>query len=64
MIEWTFLYDEGSKESETPYNTTFFEKIGGVSYSDFKIRKIKPEQFRTRVEEKFTTVIDLLEILK
>lgn len=36
VLEWTFLYDGQSKKDGTPYNTTFFQDIGRVSYEEWK----------------------------
>ena len=39
ILEWTFMYDDTSKREGLPYNTTFFESIWCVSYSQWKKRK-------------------------
>jgi hypothetical protein len=52
IIEWTFLYDEASMRDNTPYNTTFFEAIGGVSYHEWRNGTIAPQELMSRVEGK------------
>ena len=36
VLEWTFMYDKQSILDGTPYNTTFFDVIGGISYENWR----------------------------
>lgn len=63
VLEWTFLYDEQSKKDGTPYNTTFFQDIGGISYEEWKQGNTDPRALVERVSRKFSEYIaDLTDI--
>ncbi len=55
IIEWTFLYDAESMEDELPYNTSIFEKIGGVSYASWKSKDITVQKLTDIVIGKIDT---------
>lgn len=62
-MEWTFKYDSSSRTDGTPYNTTYFETIGGISYAQWKGAEITNDRLMARVAEKFDSWIHtLLEI--
>lgn len=61
ILEWTFKYDQESRIDGIPYNTTFFESIGRVSYAQWKNAEITNTELVTRVEEKFTSWLQALE---
>lgn len=54
VLEWTFMYDDQSKKDGTPYNTTFFQDIGGVSYEEWKRGNIDPRELTQKVSHKFS----------
>ncbi|EKD44274.1 MAG: hypothetical protein ACD_71C00189G0003 [uncultured bacterium (gcode 4)] len=64
VLEWTFMYDKQSILDKTPYNTTFFDVIGGISYQEWKEQKITSEQLILGVNSKFTVWIHELEEIK
>ncbi|EKD44526.1 MAG: hypothetical protein ACD_71C00111G0001 [uncultured bacterium (gcode 4)] len=64
ILEWTFLYDKQSILDGTSYNTTFFDTIGGVPYTEWKEQKVTSEQLISSVNSKFETWIDTLEDIK
>ena len=64
VLEWIFMYDKQSIFDETPYNTTFFDVIGGISYQEWKEQKITSEQLILDVNSKFTAWIRELEEIR
>jgi len=55
ILEWTFKYDDASKKDKLPYNTTFFEQVGGVSYAYWSSWSIKGDVLIDRVKEKISS---------
>lgn len=65
VFEWTFAYDEQSKLDWTPYNTTYFKDIWGVSYEDYKSWLVGSEELIKITNQKFADYRnELLEIKK
>ena len=58
------MYDKQSIFDGIPYNTTFFDIIGGVSYTEWKEQKVTSEQLISNVNSKFKIWIDTLEDIK
>lgn len=65
VFKWTFAYDEQSKLDWTPYNTTYFKDIWGVSYEDYKSWLVGSEELIKITNQKFADYRnELLEIKK